>query len=187
VGVGVDVSRVSRRSLLQLVAVSAVGASLAGCSGDDAPTSQPPTTATSPSPGSDAPTTSATIGAGDADVELVHAVLADEQRLLSVVAAARAAHPSLKEALDPRIRIQDLHLDTLRGSLAEPPAQPPSTTPHLPRRLRDLDRFLARQLEATARRRSADCMAARSGALARLMASMSASHSVGAAAWKQAR
>jgi hypothetical protein len=162
--------------LLQLTAASLVGGCLAGCSGDDEPSAHPSTAATS-----------SVGGPADADAELVHAALADEQRLLGVVAAARAAHPSLKAALDPRIRIQTAHIDALRNSLAEPPSQPPSTTPRLPRKLRALDRFLTRQLIATSRRRSADCLAAESGALARLLASVAASHTVGAMAWERAR
>jgi hypothetical protein len=178
-------SRVSRRRLLQVTAAALVSASLGACSLDDAaPPGESAASSTDPSPATESD--EAPDATDDADVNLVVAALADEENLLELVAAARADHPDLAPVLDPRIRIQNEHIRVLRDSLTEPPAQPPSTAPRLPRKTGALTPLVTRRLRGTAARRSADCMAAQSGPLARIFASMAASHSVGVTAWSQA-
>lgn len=118
----------------------------------------------------DDPTVSATTGTPvDADQELVDEVTSELARLIAVLGAARTSFPRLRQETAPFRTLHVAHLDALAGDLAAPAeaVQLPATAADA---LRDI-----RTQEARLQRRLADwSVAAGSGTLARLLASMSA-------------
>lgn len=173
----VTAPHVSRRALLGLTTASLAAIAVGGCS-DDAPRGAGAvhaTTATTPT----IPTeTSAT--SQDGDVALVAAAITDEHGLVMLMRQARLAHRELAAQLDPVIAVGRRHVHTLTAAMDEtvtidtlPPAALPRSAPAAVRVLQQA--LLAAQL-----RRSSDCVAASSGAVASLMASIGAAHAASA-------
>lgn len=120
-------------------------------------------------PRDDDPTAAATTGTPvDADQTLVEEVISELARMMSVLAAAQARFPRLRPMTRQLRSLHAVHLDALAGDVAEPVLTGAPTTPAAAHR--DI-----RVQEARLQRRLADwSVAAESGALARLLASMSA-------------
>jgi hypothetical protein len=167
--------RSSRRSLLHgvvataglggLATTSALG--LSGCSADDpAPApGTPVTSSTAGTNGPDGPDEAA--DAGDADTALVAQVVEELSQARARVLAQRRAHPPLADRLRPLERLHARHAAEL-GGLVDVPAV---------RAERRRGRVLARVADTEARlqeRLVAHAVAADSGALALLVASMAA-------------
>ena len=111
--------------------------------------------------------------AGDPDHALVASVLADLVAATDLGSATAAAHPRLHETLAPLRALHEAHLEALGGRPSTAPAtsgagggRPTAAAPTL-ESLRSRELRLQRRLVAAAVR-------AESGALARLLASMSA-------------
>jgi hypothetical protein len=111
-------------------------------------------------------------------VRLVRAAIADEHAVLQVSLANGAGDPSLRKALAPVVDQQRAHIAALRAALTSPPHAP--TTSHHPVQgsREDALRRVRSALVDVQRRRRDDALTAGSGPLARLFASMSASHAV---------
>lgn len=163
-----------RRSTLALGlgAAAVLGLGLGGCDLDDL------TGASAGAPGAEEPES-------DPDQGLVDSVLADLDQQLAAVVAARAATPSLRRALRPLEEMHRAHravLDPDTSGTATPSATPsasassPAPTPAAdpPRPVRTLRRIGASETAHQAVLTAAS-VTARSGALARVLASMSAS------------
>jgi hypothetical protein len=120
-------------------------------------------------PRGDDPTPAATTGAPiDEDQSLVDDVVAELLRMAALVAQAQARFPGLRRSTAPWRRLHAAHLEALGGGQAATRAAGRPTTAAAT--LREL-----RTQEAQLQRRLADwSVAAGSGALARLLASMSA-------------
>jgi hypothetical protein len=114
-----------------------------------------------------APAPSAT-AAGDPDAALVDDVVTEVDELLALVTAAADRRPALAPALAPLAALHRAHRDAL------PAREPAATAPDVGGPARAVAEQVLRR-EAQARERLADwAVAARSGGLARLLASMSA-------------
>jgi hypothetical protein len=120
-------------------------------------------------PRDDDPTPAATTGAPvDADQALVDDVVAELLRMGALVAQAQARFPGLRRSTAPWRRMHATHLEALSGNAVSPRAPGRLTTAAAALRQ-------VRTQEAQLQRRLADwSVAAGSGALARLLASMSA-------------
>jgi hypothetical protein len=148
---------------------------LAGCSGsDDGSTSRPAGQDGQPGRGGGPSGSEPTSAAQEADVRLLSAVLADQRRLLERVHATARAHPSLRARLRPVLVVGTAHVDVLERAAPshEARAGRPVRVPTSPGRAVDV---LRTDLERAARDRLDDCLAASSGAFARLLASVAAS------------
>lgn len=171
----------SRRRFLFGTATAGAAAALAGCgSAATDPAANPP-------PTSSAGAGAASPGAAPAsNVRLVEGAIAHEAALLVLYAAAGRAQRDLQESLDRLVSQQDEHIAALRAALTSPEPRP------RPRRRRlsgsrevVLEKVRGGAADAQSARR-ADALAAQSGPLARLLASISASHAVAASldAWQ---
>jgi hypothetical protein len=115
------------------------------------------------------------------DSELVAAVLAELVRAGGVLEAAASAVPALAAQLSPVTEAHAEHRDLLVGAVPDadlptsPPASVPDAVPAALRAVRRSERRLLRVLRD-------GCLAAASGDLARVLASMAASTSQHAAA-----
>ena len=139
---------------------------LAGCDIDPPPRADP-TSSASPEPPEDA--------------ELVAAVVAALVRAQGVLDAARQAVPDLATRLDPVAAAHAAHLDVLVGAVPDsevPTADPPSLPSRPPAALDAVRRSEQRLL----RQVRTGCLDARSGDLARALASVATSTSQHAAA-----
>jgi hypothetical protein len=172
----VSPSRVlSRRRFLHWTTTAGVAAALAGCATTATRATRKPAP-TSPW-GTEAGTQPATVRT---DVRIAEDAIASEAALLALCAAAGRAHRGLREPLARLVAHQDEHIATLRAALTEPKRR------HRPRRRRlsgsraNVVQRVRRGLADAQTSRRDDAMAARSGALARVLASMSASHAVAA-------
>lgn len=156
---------VGRREVVSASAVIALG-STTGCG---APSSR----STKRLRGTSAPTTSSQ---SDPDVALVRSALRDETQVLGYLISLRTSHPGLRGRVRSLVGIQRRHVSALRSALAHPPARHAPPHRHVPARrkaaLAEMDRLIA-QL-GTDRRN--DALSAASGAVAALLASISASH-----------
>lgn len=158
--------RASRRTALGGSLAVVLGAS--GCSllsdEDDAPRSS---SSTAPSPG--APAATQTVPGPDADVELVTDVLRQLSITHHVVLGNRRAHATLKQQLAPLERLHSAHarelgdLVQVTGRTADPTEAPAAALARVATAETRLQRRLVRA-----------AVAAESGALARLLASMAA-------------
>jgi hypothetical protein len=160
---------VSRRSFLRSTALAgawgaAAGAVLSGC------TPAARRSAHRRSPDNDA--------AATGDVALMTRSLADEEQLLAYCSAAAARHPSLTRPLAPVIRVQRQHVTVMRKALDRAGGHGRLDPPVLPAGRAAVQAELDGLLRRAQRRRVADCVAARSGPLARFLASVAASHAV---------
>jgi hypothetical protein len=167
----------SRRGLLQGVALTGVGAALGGCGvRPDDRTRHVVARRLHGQPVAGSSTTGSR-----ADVRLLRAAIADEHALLLTCLSSMHGRPRLKPVLAPLVSQQRAHVAALRAALTDAGRRPRST----PRRFRGnrddaLRRVQSALVDAQASRR-ADALAASSGLLARLLASVSASHAVAAA------
>jgi hypothetical protein len=173
----VSTTPVTRRELIRLAAVGFVGVALGGCSGaGDA--SRADVDASSASESSSGASTSPTTGSDAGDVALVTEALAAEQGLLELCRTANRAHRQLRAELSPVAANAERHAAELRSALTEPSDDRTMVTPALPRSLLGVRAMVQQRVRAEQRGRAADTMNAASGALARLMASMAASHAM---------
>ena len=164
----------SRRRFLYGTATAGAAAALAGCA---SAATDPAADSTPTSSGTDA----ASPGEATAtDVRLVQNAIAHEATLLVLYAAAGRARRDLRQPLDRLVAQQDQHIATLRAALTDPDPR------RRPRRRRlsggrevVLEKVRRGAADAQSARRE-DALAAQSGPLARLLASMSASHAVAA-------
>ncbi len=108
------------------------------------------------------------------DSQLVVTVVAALVEAAGVVRAAAEAVPALSAELEPLAQAHDAHLEVLDGALpaAEAPSPPSATVPPRPGPALNAVRRGERRLLRTLRD---SCVAADSGDLARLLASMAAS------------
>lgn len=139
---------------------------LAGCD-IDPPSRADPTSSATPEPPEDS--------------ELVAAVVTALVRAQGVLDAARAAVPDLATRLDPAVAAHAAHLEVLVGAVpeSEVPAPDPSSVPARPAAalgaVRRSEQRLLREVRT-------GCLEARSGDLARVLASVATSTSQHAAA-----
>jgi hypothetical protein len=111
-------------------------------------------------------------------VRLVRAAIADEHAVLEECVANGASSPFLRKALAPVVDQQRAHIAALRAALTSPPQAPPTSRHRVHGSREDVLRKVRSALVDVQRRRRDDALAAQSGLLARLFASMSASHAV---------
>lgn len=163
----------SRRQLLRTLGAAGVAWPLAACAGVD-----------ESGPGR-RPAAGGLIRSGsgdDPDVTLVVAAIGDEEALLDLCIELTPSRYRLTATVEPLKRSQRHHIETLRGALTATDP-PPSTRETAAPPNRPAGRAaLLEQVERARDGRRRDCLAARSGLLARLLAAMSASHAVTAAA-----
>jgi hypothetical protein len=151
------------------LAIAAAGA-LAGCTGgENGPGSGGATTTITPA---------ATTAPPEGDAALAAAALGDELALLDYCTTAVArSRGTLRRRLVPVRQRQQAIVVALTDAMTEPTASPrPPIT--VPRQEPALLRTLARLQTSAETARLEDCLAAESGLLARLLASVSASHAV---------
>jgi hypothetical protein len=150
-----------RRAGSALIAATAAGGLLTGCSDDDeSPTVDEPDAASPDESVDDA---------------LAERALRDTTRLAAIYDAVIARHRRLRPTLSgARADLQE-HLDVLSGALGDTDADP-GRPPAVPGSARAAERRLADVETAMVRRRRRDAVDAESGELARLLASIAASH-----------
>lgn len=120
----------------------------------------------------------ADLTASGSDVALVTMAISDEERLLRECSRAAAAHSSLRSLLVPLATRQQIHVMVLRNTLTVPGPAVRTTSQRSARSAGDAVRDLLGAAARTEQRRRRDCLAASSGPLAGLLASMAASHAV---------
>ena len=159
----------SRRSVLQVAGLG-IAAALTGCTLSDGSTSARRTT-TPPAPTGGQPV--------DADVVLLTRAIADEEVLLDYCRDLVGAHPTLVELVRPVQARQRDHVGALRAALTRADPRPAQRPPgRVPGKARVAVTTLTQLASGAEQERFADCLAAESGLLARLLASISASHAV---------
>jgi hypothetical protein len=112
----------------------------------------------------------------ETDVDLVTAAIQDESRLLTLAAATVRRHRPLARQVQPVVTQQRAHVEVLSDSLTERPTIQRGRPPKVPTAAPAALAQLRNQVAAAEQDRTADCLAATSGLLARLLASTSASH-----------
>jgi Domain of unknown function (DUF4439) len=110
------------------------------------------------------------------DEEIVAAALRDATRLAASYAAALDRHPDLEGLLADLLADVEEHVDVLTGATDDSDGETRADST-VPRSARDARRWLADLEKQAIRRRRTDSVAAESGDLARLLASMAACHS----------
>ncbi len=159
-----------------LGAGTAVVGSVAACGTDAAPARS--ATATTPSASAASP---------DADVAVLTSALSAEAALLRLCEATGRRHPELDPVVTRIITTQRAHVRRMTESLATPPTNPPSPAAKVPRTRTSAVRMLTTAFAAAEQDRLSDCLTSTSGLLARLLASVSASHAVTVEAVRAAR
>lgn len=154
----------SRRTALGCAA--AVPVALTGC--EIAVPGRPP--APGPGPGPGAPAPAAGPDTGD-DTDLLAQVLDAVDATSATVVAALARHRELASSLQPLLDLHAAHRDVLQGTSQAPAAEAGSGVPQTPDAATSVVR---RAEERLADRLTRAAVAARSGDLARVLASMSA-------------
>lgn len=141
---------------------------LAGCDwpGDD----------TEAQPSSEQQTTSSGPTTYTSDVALLTAAVNDESSLLNACDETVKAFPEVGPLVEPIAHRQRAHVDGLRAAAEDPFASDDGVAASVPRRLPAARRALLQAVSQSAEARMADCIAADSGLLARLFASVAASH-----------
>ncbi len=112
----------------------------------------------------------------ETDVDLLTAAIQDESRLLALAAATLRRHRPLARQVQPVVTQQRAHVKVLSDSLTERPTIQRGRPPKVPTAAPAALAQLRNQVAAAEQDRAADCLAATSGLLARLLASTSASH-----------
>jgi hypothetical protein len=166
----------SRRLVLQGAVLTGAGTALAGCAAG---------TSTDAPPAAD---TQAWIqhhfdpfGTGsDHDVRMVAVAIKDEQTVLGDCLGCVAAVPSVGHAIRPVIAQQRQHIAALRSALTDPPHVSKERPRLFSGSAPDALTRVRLSLVGAQHRRRDDALGAESGLLARLLASMSASHAVAA-------
>lgn len=129
-------------------------------------------------------------GAGedaDPDVVLLTAAIQDEAALLGLALATMRRHRRLDRVVGPMVARQRAHVRAMSAGLSEPPSvqrQRPGRVPRTPAKALAAVGEAAADAEAA---RLDDCLAASSGLLARLLASVSASHAATVETVRRAR
>ncbi|MEP6650962.1 MAG: hypothetical protein ABJA74_13810 [Lapillicoccus sp.] len=168
-----DSPSLSRRLLLQGAALSGAGAAVGGCaSSPDAADGR------SRSGSAAAPVADSGAASASPDVRLVESAIADERALLDDCLAGAATFTGLAPVLDPIAARQREHLARLRAALTSGAPGRPSHPRRVPGDRAAALRRVRRSVVDAQRARRTDALAADSGPLARLLASMSASHAV---------
>jgi hypothetical protein len=166
----------SRRLVLQGAVLTGVGTALAGCAAGT-PTNAPP-----------AADKQARVqhhfdpfGTGsDRDVRMVAAAVEDERSVLGDCLGCVAAVPSLGHAIRPLIAQQRQHIAALLNALTDPPHESKARPRPFSGSEPDALTRVRLSLVGAQHRRRYDALGAESGLLARLLASISASHAVAA-------
>lgn len=114
----------------------------------------------------------------DPDVTMLVAAIADEQRLLDTYDAAAKGHRKLRSHLAPLQKRQRRHVAVLRAAITPKPDRPTTKPAQVPKKRKAALATLIQAASDAEEARLADCLAAHSGALARLLASVSAAHAV---------
>jgi len=159
----------SRRTVVRggvtLVALGAASV-LTACAADD---KRSGTTAGHAEAGSAGPS-------DESDVDLVTLAVQDETQLLALAAATVRRHRPLAPLVQPVVSRQRAHVSVLSDSLTEPPNVKRGRPPKVPASEQAALTLLRNRVAAAEQDRSADCLDATSGLLARLLASTAASH-----------
>jgi hypothetical protein len=161
----------SRRDVVRGGALlAALGAApvLGSCAREDA--------STPGSGGRDSARGAAAAASEETDVDLLTAAIQDEARLLTLAAATLRRHRPLARQVQPVVTQQRAHVKVLSDSLTERPTIQHGRPPEVPTAATAALAQLRNQVSAAEQDRAADCLAATSGLLARLLASTSASH-----------
>jgi len=164
----VDASRVSRRALLGATAATSVGLLAGGCAATE---------------GSAGGTDIAPTSGGDVDVAT--AALFREDDFRSLCLRIRRRHPALADRLDVLISGQRVHQEALAEAVPDGVSTDTARVVPVPRQEQKAVALVAAAAGRLERLSLDDAMAAESGALARLMASIAASHAVTAEAWRR--
>ena len=114
----------------------------------------------------------------DEDIALLTRAIADEESLLNFSTTAARRFPADRAVLNGVVALQRLHVSRLRASLSNLHPPVTRTSARVPRHIDDLKTALAAVEAQEHRDRAANCLAATSGLLAQLFASIAASHAV---------
>ncbi len=114
----------------------------------------------------------------DTDIAVLTSAIGAETRLLELCSTTRRRHPDLESLIRPVAVTQRAHVRRLTESLAEPPSLPSPPTTTVPSSRSGALRALTAAFSAAEQDRLSDCLRATSGLLARVFASVSASHAV---------
>lgn len=162
----------SRRTVVRggvtLVALG-TASGLTACAADDEPSRKAAGHADAGSSGSAEPS-------DESDVDLVTVAVQGETQLLALAAATLRRHRPLTPLVQPVVSRQRAHVNVLSDSLTEPPDVKRSRPPKVPASEQAALTLLRNRVAAAEQDRSADCLDATSGLLARLLASTAASH-----------
>ena len=168
---------ISRRVMVQGACAGVIaalgGTGLASCTSSPSRQQAPQGQAggvSSPAPGT---------AAAAADLRILAAALADEYRLLAYCSAVESRHSGLTPTVAPVRSVQQQHVAVLQRTLGRSAVQ---ERPHVPRRPKAAQARLLRELRGANDRRTSNCLAAVSGPLARVFASIAASHAMALAA-----
>ncbi len=112
----------------------------------------------------------------DPDVALLTAAIQQEKTLLALAVATLRRHGDQARVVQPVVSRQRAHVTRLTASLTEPPALRRGPPPVVLRRAPAALKILRDQVSTAEQHRLSDCLDATSGLLARLLASVSASH-----------
>ena len=123
----------------------------------------------------------------DSDVDLVTVAVQDETQLLALAAATLRRHRPLTPLVQPVVSRQRAHVKVLSDSLTEPPDVKRGRPPKVPASEQAALTLLRNRVAAAEQDRSADCLDATSGLLARLLASTAASHATTVETLRSAR
>jgi hypothetical protein len=166
---------VSRRALLTGATVTGVAFVSSACStGTPAEPVAADSTTPATAPGTTSESGSATLP--DPDVGLVEAAIADERAILVYCTRDPLRHPPAVLRLIAAQQRQ--HVRALRAALTDPGRDTVATVPPRPPSVTAMRTTARSLLLGAQRQRRADALAAESGLLARLFASLSASHAV---------
>ncbi len=152
-----------------VTAVAVAGGGLTACTGSADEAGSQPSTA----PG----TLDTTTAPPEGDAALLSEAVGAEQQLLSYYTVATSRSPALQRELSAQRVRQQAVVQALRDALSDPVRQA-TRRAAVPRERDRLLRTLGALLARAEGDREADCLAAESGPLARLLASASASHAV---------
>lgn len=165
-GARVDASCVSRRALLGATATTTAALALTACGGSTSD-----------------PVASSVGAAGDAD--LAEAAWARENDFRALCLRIRRRHRSLAPRLGVVVAGQLVHEEALAAALPDGERTHVSELVAIPRQPSQAAALVASTAVELQRSSLHDCLQAGSAALARLMASIAASHAVTAEAWRR--
>ncbi len=160
--------------------MTGAGVALSGCTTAATPAAETPAASTSTAASTTSGAGSPAASASQSDVLLVEAAIADERVLLDYCRDAGASHRAIAAVLTRIVAQQGSHVSALRAALADPGQESARRVPAVRGGRKAILVTVARLLVAAQQQRRADSLAAESGPLARLFASISASHAVAA-------